>query len=281
MNAGVHPTIGGRHNLEWSAGSFTESIPPIYDRRLGPTLFEPYAADMGARLSALTEGSVLETASGTGIVTRELDGKLPVAVKITATDLNPAMIETAQETPFTDRVEWRQADALELPFADAAFGTVVCQFGAMFFPDKVAAYREARRVLEPGGSFIFSVWGSLEENPVVLAVAEAMRQMFPYHPPTFLERAPYGYNDVEAIASELEEAGFTDVSHEGVALSSRRPASDPAVGLTLGTPMRHEIVERDPEGLERAAEAATAEVASRFGDDPIDVGLYAHVFTAR
>jgi SAM-dependent methyltransferase len=260
---------------------FTGAIAEIYERHLGPALFEPYAVDMGGRLADMTDGSVLETAAGTGIVTRELDSKLPGEVQITATDLNPAMIETADRVAWSERTGWRQADALVLPFDDAAFTSVVCQFGAMFFPDKVAGYREARRVLKPEGRFIFSVWGTLEENPAALAVADAVANIYPDDPPSFLRRVPYGYNDVDRILGELEEAGFERVEHEVVTLSSERPSSDPAIGLCIGTPMRIEIVDRDPDGLDAAVEAAMTEVAARLGDDPVVVELLAHVFTAR
>src|SRR5258707_5944638 len=119
---------------------FQGSIPAIYDRYLGPLIFAPYAADLARRLTDMREGAVLETAAGTGIVTRALALALPGGVGITATDLNQPMVDFAATQGDAGRVTWRQADALKLPFADATFDTVVCQFGAMIFPDKHAAY---------------------------------------------------------------------------------------------------------------------------------------------
>ena len=133
--------------------TFAGSIPALYDRHLGPVLFEPYAADMVRRFARLSEGAILETASGTGIVTQQLASALPAAVRIVATDLNQPMLDHASSKPGMERVEFRQADALKLPSADGQFDAVVCQFGVMFFPDRVAAYREARRVLKPNGNW--------------------------------------------------------------------------------------------------------------------------------
>lgn len=118
---------------------FSGSIPQIYDSHLVPLMFLPYADDIAARLGGLSAGHVLETAAGTGVVTQRLAEALPAAVRITATDLNPAMLERARMRPGAGRVDWQQADALALPFADAMFDAVVCQFGVMFSPDRVAA----------------------------------------------------------------------------------------------------------------------------------------------
>src|SRR5258708_21168040 len=155
---------------------FAGSIPALYDRYLGPVLFTPYAKDLAKRLSGLTAGSVLETAAGTGRVTQELAQSLPAEVELTATDLNQAMVDFAQAKPGLKRVAWRQADATQLPFGDARFDAVVCQFGVMFFPDRVAGYREARRVLKAGGPFVFHVWDSLAHNPVSAAVNASMTE---------------------------------------------------------------------------------------------------------
>jgi ubiquinone/menaquinone biosynthesis C-methylase UbiE len=83
---------------------------------------------------------VLETAVGTGVVTRELARILPLGVAITATDLNEPMIALAQANIGGERIRWQQADALDLPFPNGAFDVVVCQFGVMFFPDKPKAF---------------------------------------------------------------------------------------------------------------------------------------------
>jgi ubiquinone/menaquinone biosynthesis C-methylase UbiE len=260
---------------------FAGSIPATYDRYLGPLIFAPYAADLARRLAGMAEGHVLETATGTGIVTRELARTLPAAVRITATDLNQPMLDyAAAQTPDT-RVTWRQADALKLPFADATFDAVVCQFGAMFFPDRMAAYREARRVLKPGGRFIFNVWDRIEDNEFADVVTEAVAALFPHDPPRFLARTPHGYHDTAAIRRELAAAGFEHVDVETVESVSRAPSHrDPAIGYCQGTPLRNEIEARDPARLEEATEAAAKALAARFGRGPVEGKIQALVVTA-
>jgi len=259
---------------------FAGSIPAIYDRCLGPVLFTPYARDLARRLSDLTGGRLLETAAGTGRVTRELRAQLPAAVTLVATDLNQAMIDFAASQPHAPGVEWRQADALALPFDSASFDAVVCQFGVMFFPDKPAGYREARRVLKPGGRFLFNVWGALDANDPAHATVEAARELFPDDPPLFLARTPHGYHDTAAIERDLRSAGFATVSVETVDLPSPSvPARDIATGFCQGTPMRGEIEERRPGQLDKLTDAVTAGIARRLGE-PIRGTLSAHVITA-
>jgi ubiquinone/menaquinone biosynthesis C-methylase UbiE len=113
---------------------FSGSIPSLYDRYLGPLMFETYAQDLADRVSALNAERVLETAAGTGIVTRALDRSLSPGVSIVATDLNRPMLDHAAERISSSRVSWRKVDAQALPFPDGAFDAVVCQFGVMFFP---------------------------------------------------------------------------------------------------------------------------------------------------
>ncbi|MET1111056.1 MAG: class I SAM-dependent methyltransferase [Allosphingosinicella sp.] len=258
---------------------FAGSIPEFYDRCLGPFLFEPYAADLAGRAAALRPKRILETAAGTGIVTRALAAALPEA-RIVATDLNPDMLEVAARKLASERVTFAPADAQSLPFPDAGFDLVVCQFGAMFFPDRVAAYREALRALRPGGAFLFNVWDRLDANPASQAVAEAVAALFPGDPPSFISRVPFGYHDKAAVEADLRAAGFARVESETVARRSRGSARDVAPGLCQGSPLRSEIEARAPERLDEATGAALAELIRRCGD-PVDAAISAHVFTAR
>src|SRR2546428_1814126 len=175
--------------------TFTGSIPKLYESHLVPLIFNPYAADIARRLASRSPSRVLEIAAGTGVVTRALVSALPERIAIVATDLNQAMLDQAIVIGTSRQVEWRQADAMQLPFADGSFDAVVCQFGAMFFPDKPAAFAEARRVLQPGGVFLFNVWDRIEENEIADTVQTAVAALFPTDPPGFLPRTPYGYYD--------------------------------------------------------------------------------------
>lgn len=245
--------------------AFAGSIPALYDRYLGPLLFAPYAADIAARAAALCPRRILETAAGTGIVTEALARALPRA-EIVATDLNQAMLDVAAARIAATNVRFQQADALALPFPDGEFDLVLSQFGVMFFPDRVAAYREVRRVLKPGGRFLFNVWDRIENNPVTATVGGAIAARFPEHAESFYRRVPFGYHDKARIEADLREAGFADIAAETVALTSRVGARDAAIGLVQGTPLRAEI-EAHGVDLDEATDTAAAALAPLDGKD--------------
>jgi SAM-dependent methyltransferase len=258
---------------------FAGSIPELYDRCLGPFLFEPYADDLAARAAALRPRRILETAAGTGIVTAALARALPEA-EIVATDLNPGMLGVAAAKVVSPHVSFAPADAQSLPFPDGAFDLVVCQFGAMFFPDRVAAYREARRVLAPGGAFLFNVWDRLDANPASQTIADSVAALFPDDPPGFLARVPFGYHDKARVEADLRSAGFAAIEAETVAKRSRGAARDVGPGLCQGSPLRAEIAARAPDRLDEASDAALSALIRLHGD-PVDAAMSAHVFTAR
>ena len=191
---------------------FAGSIPETYDRFLVPLIFESYARDLAERLARVEPREVLETAAGTGVLTRAMASRLPAQARIVATDLNQTMLDHAQKRLHDGRITWRQADALALPFEDRSFDIVACQFGAMFFPDKVQGYREARRVLKRGGHFFFNVWDAISANEFADVVTQALAMLFPQDPPRFMARIPHGYHDVETIREELTAAGFKEIS---------------------------------------------------------------------
>jgi SAM-dependent methyltransferase len=229
--------------------AFTGSIPVVYDRYLGTLLFEPYAADVARRVAGL-EGSVLEIAAGTGIVTAALTRALSPDARLVATDLNRAMLDHAASKLADGRVTWREADATALPFEDASFDAVVCQFGVMFFPDKIRAHGEARRVLRRGGRWIFSVWDSLRANPIAETVHDAVAALYSSDPPGFLGRTPYGYHDRAAIEEAARAAGFHRVTSETVTMRSRAPdARSIAIGFCQGCPLTAEINARGTPSL--------------------------------
>jgi SAM-dependent methyltransferase len=222
---------------------FAGAISKLYETHLVPMLFESYAADIASRLTSDPPARLLEIAAGTGVVTRALAHTLPDSVSIVATDLNPDMIEQAYKVGTSRPVEWRQADVMKLPFGDATFDAVVCQFGVMFFPDKAKAYAEVHRVLKPDGVFMFNVWDEIEENDFARAVSDALKSFFPAKPPGFLARSPYGYHDAATIKRDLAGGGFT-ASPQFDTVSARGHAPSPrsvAVGFIQGTPLRTEV----------------------------------------
>ena len=258
---------------------FAGSIPKLYESHLVPLIFEPYAKDLVSRLAPRPLTRVLEIAAGTGVVTRCLASVLPQNVSIVATDLNQAMLDQASATGTQRPVEWRQADAMQLPFPDAMFDAVACQFGAMFFPDKAKAFSEALRVLRPGGVFIFNVWDRIEENEFADTVTTALTPVFPADPPRFMARIPHGYHDRSIIERDLRDGGFTTPARIDTVSARSRAASPriPAIAYCQGTPLRSEIEARDPNRLGEATDAAANAIERRFGPGAVDGKIQAHV----
>ncbi len=262
--------------------AFVGSIPEIYDNYLVPLIFQAYADDLAERTVALSPKAVLETAAGTGVVTRALASRLAPDTRYTVTDLNQEMLDhaTNKQGP-DDRITWRQADALALPFDAASFDVVLCQFSAMFFPDKVAGYAEARRVLRPGGSFVFNVWDRIENNEFADVVTEAASLVFPNDPPRFLARTPHGYHDFEVIKAELSQAGFTKIAINTLEETSTAPSSrHVAIAYCQGTPLRNEIESRDASLLDEVTDRATEAITAQFGSGPVSGKIRGHVVTA-
>lgn len=263
-----------------AAAQFVGDIPRYYDQHLGPIIFQGYAEDLARRAAALAPNDVLEIAAGTGISTVALRQALAPETKITATDLNGAMLEIAQNKIPSGNVTFQTADAMALPFTDGVFDLVVIQFGVMFFPDRPAAYAEARRVLKPGGTLLFNVWGSFAANPFGEIAHRDAERFLPDNPPKFY-LTPFGYSDSAQVRADLLAGGFREVDHAVVQFN--RPVADWrhfAIGAIYGNPM---IVDIRNGGVnpDDMVEAIAGELEARFGKAPSTMPLEAHVYAAR
>lgn len=259
---------------------FSDTIASIYDRYMVPLVFAPYAEEVARRAAAFMPGHILETAAGTGVVTQALHRALPDA-EIIATDLNAPMLEVAAARVRSDKVSFEAADAQDLRFADDSFDLVACQFGVMFYPDKVRGNAEARRVLRDGGRYLLVIWDRVERNLATMTAGRAVAELIPQGAGRFYERVPFRYHDQAEIAADLRAAGFADVQLETIALESRAAsARDAAIALVQGTPMRADIEQIDPALLEPATAAAAKALAQFEGPDGFSAPMAAHLVTA-
>lgn len=260
---------------------FDGSIPEVYNSLLVPLIFERYATDLMSRLRSRSVLNILELAAGTGVLTRVLAAELPKEVSIVATDLNQSMINQAIKVGTIRNVEWKQADAMDLPFQDAIFDAVVCQFGVMFFPEKSKAFAEVRRVLRPGGVFLFNVWDRIAENEFAETITTALEAVFPADPPRFMARIPHGYYHHGIIKQDLANAGFTSAP-EIETIETRSKANSyriPAIAYCQGTPLKNEIESRDASKIREAIEASAEAMGRRFGWGKVDGKIQAQIVT--
>ncbi len=264
------------------AAHFAGAIPEYYDSALGPHLFIDFAADLARRAAATKPGRILETAAGTGIVTRMLRDALPGSARLVASDLNPPMLAVARRKfDAAEKVEFQQADATALPFDDGAFDTIVCQFGVMFFHDKDKGYREAYRVLGRGGCYHFNVWDLFDFNPFARISHDTVGGFFNGDAPAFFT-VPFGYHRIDEIKSSLLAAGFTELAvHVRKIEKAITTARQFAEGLVLGNPIIEEIRARGMTDSAAIIAAVTETLQSAFGEDPGRMPLQAIVFSAR
>ncbi|NQY92617.1 MAG: class I SAM-dependent methyltransferase [Campylobacteraceae bacterium] len=264
-----------------SHSKFTGEIPKYYERYLGPIIFEEYAEDLANRVCIPSNGTLLEIAAGTGMATRKLRDTLSSTVHIIATDITNDMLDIAK-TKFNEKenIEFKIANALELPFEDGTFDVVVCQFSLMFFPNKSVAVKEAKRVLKPGGTFVFNVWDSFEHNQLVQTVSQTIMNCLPFDPPSFF-KVPFGYYNIDVIKTLLNDAGFGDIEIDILPrVSKAQKALDVASGFVLGTPARLQIEEDDSEPLDKILGIVTEAIGKKFGYTSIKAKMQAIIFTA-
>jgi ubiquinone/menaquinone biosynthesis C-methylase UbiE len=271
---------GARAASASSLAPFEEGVAEFYDSLLVPILFEPYASEMAIVAERLKPGSILEVAAGTGALTRALRVTLDPATEIVATDRSQAMIDVGAPSLTMSRTHWMHADAQNLPFASSMFDLVVCQFGVMFFPDKLKAYDEAKRVLRSGGRFLFTTWDSLPTNDFARCVDECLASLFPSNPPDFLRNLSYSYFDIASIKAQMSSAGFDAISCDRIELTSVAAAHDIAAAFCQGTPLREEIERRAPARISEIVDEVAEQMESRHGVRPCG-GMSAFVVVGR
>lgn len=255
--------------------AFTGSVPHFYDKGLVPNIFEDFAETLARRAAQLSPGTLLELACGTGVVSQMLRESLAADTRIICSDLNAPMLEIAREKMSEGAsVEFKTIDAMDLPFEDNALDLIVCQFGVMFFPDKVASFKEARRALKPSGRYLFNSWDALSQNPFADMASQLAHDMLPSDPPQFY-KVPFHYHDPAEIEADLRQAGFTSVTVENRTLTKTIRSLDAFVeGLVHGNPLAEELITRgsQPEAFQTRLRAAFVDA---FGENPSTMPLSA------
>lgn len=261
--------------------AFTGSVPANYDQYLGPVLFEPYAVDIVARIDKSNYHHVLELACGTGRVTKHLASLLQQDNHVIATDLNAAMIEVARNIVKDPKIKWMVADAQELPFSDDTFDHIICQFGVMFFPDKLKAFKEAYRTLQTGGRFLFNTWGSLDVNPRPAIIRDVMEKIMGDGAPDFMTKGPYSFYDTAVIHDLLSNAGFNKITMEVVQKTTYyTTANDLIKGFADGSPLNGYLVKLSPSLQQEIRQRLREAIVAQFGETHIISPMEAIVCSA-
>lgn len=266
--------------MKTSSLFFGGKISQNYEDYLGPFFFEPYAADLAARLDFTGVSHVLELACGTGRLTKHITEVLPPAVEFIATDLNADMISVAKTKVTSGRVTWAPADMLDLPFENESFDLVVCQFGVMLVPDQLKALAEIFRILKPGGKVVFNTWTDLNFNRV-WAIGDSVVQSFIGKNGAGINSGPFSLGEKAVVLDMLKLTGFSDTRGESVEYTSEIESAAKAAygfihGLPIGTFIEKQGADLMPEILKTLAE----QLRTELGDEPLKTPQKALVFEA-
>lgn len=258
---------------------FDDSVAQNYDDCLGPFLFEPFALDLVERIEISKARNVLELACGTGRVTKHLSLQLSADAKLTATDLNPGMIDVAKQRITSGNVRWETVDMTNIPFEENQFDLIVCQFGIMFAPDKVKAFTEIRRVLKKGGKLIFNTWGDIHNNKVWSITSDLVNSFLGENPTGIFTEGPFSLQDEKVVLQFLEQAGFNETKFFSVDKTGTIPtAAEAAKGFILGLPVRATIKNRIPSALPEILTSLEKAFTQQLSDLPLKASLNALVF---
>ncbi len=248
---------------------FEKTIPGVYERYLGPYLYEPYAVYVTRKIKDKPK-HVLEIGAGTGRLTNHLSKKIGLDAKLIAIDINPAMLDIAKQKVNEPNVEFQVADAQNLPFPDNSFDFVVCQFGFMFLPEKQKGFNEAWRVLKPGGQFVFVTWDKAENNITLHISQQTILHFLKATPPPFFGRAYSSMNNPDELRSYATVAGFENVIVQKITLEGQSPtAMDAAIGFVEGNAIIHEILKEGPELLQTIETTIVAKINEQVSKDPV------------
>jgi len=220
--------------------SETQSNPALvaaenYEKNIVTYTMSPFAAILLEHANPQPGEHVVDVACGTGVVARQTAPRVGATGTVVAVDVNPAMLSIARSLPAPEgaAIDWRDGNALTLPFPDDTFDLALCQHGLQFFPDRPAALREIYRVLRPAGRIAVSVWRSLEHNPASQLIWETIARHLNTTTATLLPSFTLG--EAGELCALLESAGFADVIVTARSYTVREPRSPQLIARLLAS----------------------------------------------
>jgi ubiquinone/menaquinone biosynthesis C-methylase UbiE len=189
-----------------------EGSAEAYERYLVPLLFAP-GAEYLIELAGLGMGErVLDVACGTGIVARRAAQRVGSGGTVVGLDINEGMLEVARKVSSGAHpaIKWQQGDANDMPLLDSAFDAVFCQQALQFFPDRLAALREMRRVLATNRRLALSVLRSTEHNPGYGLLADTLQRHVGADAGSMM-RSPFSSLSTDELRELIAGAGFGKV----------------------------------------------------------------------
>lgn len=253
-----------------------------YEEHLGPLIFEPAANALLSHLVTLPANTILELACGTGRVTKHLRINFPVAARLIATDINPGMLDIAQQQLNDPSITFQLADAQQLPFTDQSFDLIVNQFGLMFLPDKQGGVHEAFRVLKPGGHFVFTTWDHAANMALFKLIIDELIVPVFKEEDTSRFYTPFSLHNPDVLNTYLEQAGFKN--HQVTFMKFKGHADSPKHIVNtyfLKHPLGREVKARSPADFDRIAHEMEQKLIQQFGPGAFEFELSALIGTGQ
>lgn len=251
---------------------FVGSVPENYERYLVPTIFGPWALDLVEVAGTRLGEHVLDVACGTGIVARTAAHRVGSGGTVVGLDISAPMLDAARAVAAAEglSIEWREGNAMKLPLPDGAFDLVLCQQGLQFFPDRPAALREMRRVLQPAGRLALSVWRAIGGSPGFAVLAEALSHHISSEAGALMTSGPFGLDQAEVLRALIAGADFREITIRPAVKTLRYPSPDEFVRrYVAGSALAGPVAAAD----DNARVALLAEVSAGLRQYVDDQGL--------
>ena len=253
-----------------------------YEAYIVPAMFVPFTDALIAKARPRSGNRVLDVGCGTGIVSRVVAPIVGSSGRVVGLDIDPGMLAVARSSVPADivEVEWHEGDVVEMPFENAEFDLVLCQAALQFFPDKLAALREIRRVLATNGQAAVSVFRSIERNPAFEVLARALeRHVSPEV--GAMRRAIFALGEAEELLSLLVDAGFKDSRLSTAQMMIRFPSPEEFLRRQVASQSPWIVDELDGKTLEALVGEVDMGLRKFVGEDGLNFPMEIQVVVAK